>query len=86
MADATELGVHVMYTQQILDWINLPSRQQRWKQPDGCRHGSWGAELMSIPSPALPSCQAPAPTAGRAKPSSSELEKRDVDKAHQVKS
>jgi nicotinamidase-related amidase len=79
-AAAAELGAHVIYTQQVLNWAAMPSRQQRWEQPDGlCALGSWGAELYVEPVPGSTvvvkhryDCwQSPAFTA--------ELEKRDVD-------
>lgn len=51
-AEATALGAHVIYTQQLMDWNNLPPRQQRWESPDGlCAIGSWGAELYVEPVP-----------------------------------
>jgi nicotinamidase-related amidase len=51
-AEASRLGAHIIYTQQVLDWKNLPPRQQRWEIPDGlCAVGSWGAELYLDPVP-----------------------------------
>jgi nicotinamidase-related amidase len=51
-AEASELGARIIYTQQILDWKNLPPRQRRWELPDGlCAAGSWGAELYLDPVP-----------------------------------
>lgn len=50
--EASRLGAHVIYTQQVLDWKNLPPRQQRWEVPDGlCAVGTWGAELYLDPVP-----------------------------------
>lgn len=44
--EASTLGAHVIYTQQVLDWKSLSARQQRWEVPDGlCAVGTWGAEL-----------------------------------------
>lgn len=52
-ADATTLGAHVIYTQQILDYAKMAPRQQRWEQPDGlCAIGSGGPTCTSTPSPA----------------------------------
>lgn len=79
-ASAAELGAHVIYTQQVLDWAAMPPRQQRWEQPDGlCALGSWGAELYVDPVPGstvvvkhrFDCWQSPAFT--------TELEKHDVD-------
>ena len=79
-AAAAELGAHVIYTQQVLDWEAMPPRQQRWERPDGlCALGSWGAELYVDPVPGstviekhrFDCWQSPAFTA--------ELENRDVD-------
>ncbi len=47
---ASELGAHVVYTQQVLDWATMPERQRRWERPNGlCVAGSWGAELFVPP-------------------------------------
>lgn len=50
--NASELGAHVVYSQQILDLIKLTDRQKRWEKPNGlCAVGSWGAELFLKPVP-----------------------------------
>lgn len=50
--EAATLGAHVIYTQQVLDWGALTSRQRRWETPAGlCVAGSWGAELYLPPVP-----------------------------------
>lgn len=50
--DAAEMGAHVIYTQQVLDWGALSERQRRWETPDGlCAVGTWGAELYLDPVP-----------------------------------
>lgn len=47
---AKALGVHVIYTQQLLDLDRLDERQRQWEKPDGlCAAGSWGAELFIKP-------------------------------------
>jgi nicotinamidase-related amidase len=49
---AAELGAHVVYTRQELDFAHLTERQRRWERPDGlCAAGSWGAELFVDPVP-----------------------------------
>lgn len=51
-AKASELGAHIIYTQQLLNWETMPPRQRRWERPDGlCAEGSWGAELYLPPVP-----------------------------------
>jgi nicotinamidase-related amidase len=51
-AEASRLGAHIIYTQQVLDWKNMPPRQQRWEVQDGlCAVGTWGAELYLDPVP-----------------------------------
>lgn len=51
-AEAAQLGAHIIYTRQVLDWATLSPRQQRWETPDGlCAAGSWGAELYLDPVP-----------------------------------
>jgi len=51
-AEASSLGAHVIYTQQVLDWKNMSPRQQRWEVPNGlCAVGTWGAELYLDPVP-----------------------------------
>ncbi|WP_158307265.1 cysteine hydrolase family protein [Kribbella flavida] len=50
--NAAELGAHVVYTQQVLDFSALTPRQRRWERADGlCVAGSWGAELFLDPVP-----------------------------------
>ena len=47
---ATDLGAHVLYTQQVLDLSRLTERQRRWERHDGlCAAGTWGAELFVEP-------------------------------------
>lgn len=49
---AADLGAHLIYTQQVLDFDHLTARQKRWERPDGlCAVGSWGAELFIEPVP-----------------------------------
>src|SRR4051794_23662145 len=50
---AAALGVHVIYTQQILNPSHLTPRQRQWEtEEDGrCIDGSWGAELFVPPVP-----------------------------------
>lgn len=51
-AEASRLGAHVIYTQQVLDWKNLTPRQRRWEVPGGlCAVGTWGSELYLDPVP-----------------------------------
>lgn len=46
------LGVHIIYSQQILNLSRLTPRQRQWETADGlCREGSWGAELFVTPAP-----------------------------------
>jgi len=49
-AKTVELGAHVVYSQQILDFNKLTARQKRWEKPDGlCAKDSSGAELFIEP-------------------------------------
>ncbi|HEX5117047.1 MAG TPA: isochorismatase family cysteine hydrolase [Pseudonocardiaceae bacterium] len=49
---AADLGAHVVYTQQVLDFERLSPRQRGWERPGGlCAAGSWGAELFLDPVP-----------------------------------
>ncbi|MGH3499463.1 MAG: cysteine hydrolase family protein, partial [Nocardioidaceae bacterium] len=46
-AEAMMLGVHVVYTRQVLEWGQLTPRQQHRESPDGLSAaGSTGAELF----------------------------------------
>ncbi len=79
-ADAAALGVHVIYTQQILDWTTMPPRQQRWEQPDGlCAVGSWGAELYVDPIPGCTIVVKSRFDCWQSEAFTSELEKHDID-------
>lgn len=51
-AQAAQLGVRVIYSQQVLDVDRLTSRQRRWEANGGlCVAGSRGAELFVEPVP-----------------------------------
>jgi len=49
---AAALGVHVVYSQQILSLSRLTPLQRQWETAGGlCAEGSWGAELCIAPIP-----------------------------------
>lgn len=51
-AGAADLGVRVIYSQQVLDLDRLTGRQRRWERDGGlCAAGSRGAELFVEPVP-----------------------------------
>lgn len=79
-AEAANLGAHVIYTQQLLNWEEMPPRQRRWERPDGlCIEGTWGSELYLPPVPGSTTVVKRRFDCWQSDAFTSELDRRNID-------